>query len=135
MNQILIILPIPAAGLSANARLHWRAKSKLAKAARANAEMLARAALGPRTPPRWEKVDVETVIYWPTAARHDKDNTRSRLKAAFDGFTDAGIWVDDSGIVNDPVRNEKDAKNPRVEVTVTNAATRGGKKEATRGKD
>lgn len=126
MNSITITIPIPDKRLSQNARVHWRVLDKVKKPARAAAKMYALAALGSRTPPKWTSVEVSIAYFWPNARNRDRDNARARLKVAMDGFTDAGIWVDDSAIVSDPMTMQIDRKNPRVEITITSVQSKGG---------
>lgn len=125
MDRLLIIMPIPDARLSQNGRTHWIVAHKIKAEARGSARITALAALGKSKPPKWGKVRVDVAYFWKTAAKRDRDNARARLKSVFDGFTDAGIWDDDSAIVDDSLSMGKDAKNPRVEITITPVAGKG----------
>ena len=62
---------------------------------------------------------VTITYYHKTRAFMDRDNILASLKAAFDGFTDAGLWADDHACLYMPIRREKDADNPRVEITIS----------------
>jgi len=48
----------------------------------------------------------------------DPDNLIAQLKAAFDGFTDAGIWVDDRQLLFLPPVQFKNAKDPHTDIWV-----------------
>lgn len=112
-----ITIPLPHGSLSPNSRSHWRALAKAKKLYRTRAMLGARAAMLCREP-RWKSA--KTSIRWFTkTARHpDPDNALASLKAAFDGFRDAGLIDDDNGLAHDRIVFAKDAKDPRVEITV-----------------
>ena len=57
-------------------------------------------------------------FFHKTKVFQDGDNILASLKAAWDGFTDAGLWEDDRDVAFMPIARFKDSKNPRVEVTV-----------------
>ena len=71
---------------------------------------------------------VQIHYYHRTIAVMDADNALASLKAAFDGFTDAGIWTDDRDVTFLPVRQAKDASNPRVEITIAESPEMDGLK-------
>lgn len=62
---------------------------------------------------------VEITFYHKTRSFMDRDNILASLKAVFDGFSDAGLWLDDRECIFMPVARNKDAENPRVEITVS----------------
>lgn len=74
------------------------------------------------TPPGWKKARVLIDWYHKTARFLDRDNIIASCKAYIDGFADAGLIADDVGVTYEPVGRFKDAKNPRVEITITGEA-------------
>lgn len=118
MNSITIRLTLPPAAVKPNARFHWSKKAKETKAYR-------RESWGDcvwqikSPPPRWKKATFKAVAYFPTLRFPDPDNFIASLKAALDGIIDAGIVANDKDLW--PLRPEfhKDAKSPRVEITIT----------------
>lgn len=86
-----IILPWPPKELSPNARVHWAAKSKAAKAYRHACRVLFMAA-GIKAPPGKIVLTLEFVP--PTRHSMDDDNLIARFKAGRDGIADA-LGVDD----------------------------------------
>lgn len=86
---VRIELPWPNKGLSPNARLHWAAKSRLAKKAKADAYALALAAARsqPVEPAGYVKVAIEFCP--PDRRGRDLDNMLSSLKWALDGIAQA----------------------------------------------
>jgi Holliday junction resolvase RusA-like endonuclease len=67
----------------------------------------------------WKRATVKCRFFFRTKARRDGDNIAASCKAYWDGFTDAGLWVDDCGVTHLPPEILHDAKNPRVEIEVT----------------
>lgn len=118
MAEVRIVLPIPHRMLSPNARCHWRAKAAVTKSVRYTAEMLARAAMPVR---RLPAIRATVGIRWftKTKRRPDADNALASLKAAFDGFTDAGVWVSDRDTEYQPIAFGIDKQNPRVEIVIS----------------
>jgi crossover junction endodeoxyribonuclease RusA len=112
-GEVVVVLDIPPRELSPNARVHWAAKARAVKAYRA-AAMQAAALVAPGW--RWERAEASAVYYFAEARRRDADNLLAMLKPAFDGIAEAGLLVNDSGLVHQPVRVEIDAANPRVEI-------------------
>ena len=119
MTSITITLPIPHPKLSPNARVHWAQKAKLVKSHRDNAAYRSIAAIKGREYPFWTKARVSVVAYFKTAAHRDADNIMASMKAYFDGIADAGIVDNDRAFSHEPLKIEKDAQNPRVEITIT----------------
>ena len=120
MTPVRLTLPLPAAALSPNARVHWARKARIVKHHRESAWLLAVKQMreaGIRAP-FWERAEAEVTFYWPTRHKRDRDNASSRLKSFWDGIADAGVLADDAGLVHLPVRMEYDAENPRVEVII-----------------
>ena len=64
------------------------------------------------------------MVHWYArdSRRRDRDNCLASLKATFDGLTDSGLLVDDSGITHLPLVLAVDPKNPRVELHLTQEA-------------
>jgi len=69
--------------------------------------------------PRWQSATVQIRWLHPTRRWPDRDNIISWLKSAIDGLTDAGLIADDRDLNYAPVKRDKDAANPRVEITIT----------------
>jgi len=118
--SLMVTLPIPSPKLSPNARVHWASKAKLTKSSRLTAKIAALEAIGRNDPPMLKTATLLVRWYSRTTARQDSGNLIARLKASEDGLTDAGIWVDDQGVTWLPPIQLKDAKNPRVELVITN---------------
>ena len=83
--------------ISANGREHYMTRARKTAKVRATAHGRAgqfRAGL-PR--PLLDRAHVTVSIGWqPLKRTRDADNLAPTTKACFDGFTDAGIWPDDS---------------------------------------
>ena len=109
-----LVLPLPAATLSPNVRVHWSKKAKAVRNARMMAYIYSRQ--GQR--PGWPTATARCVFYHCDRRRRDTDNLLASLKAAFDGITDAGIVVDDVGLTHKPVERRVDRNNPRVEIII-----------------
>jgi crossover junction endodeoxyribonuclease RusA len=120
MTPVRLTLPLPAAALSPNARVHYQRKARIVKHHRHLAWVLAVKAMreaGIRAP-FWERAEMEATFYWKTRHSRDRDNAAARLKSYVDGIADAGVLADDAGLVHLPVRMEYDAANPRVEIII-----------------
>lgn len=118
--MLTIILPLPAKALSPNARVHWRVKAKSTAKARGDAQLAAINAMNEEgiCAPYWKKATAKGRFYFRTNRAHDQTNLQGSLKASEDGFTDACVWKDDSGVVWLPPEVFVDAKKPRVEVEI-----------------
>lgn len=92
-DRLTIDLPWPHRGLHPNARLHWAAKAKHTKQARADAAWLARAAGAGKLVA--VALDVTATFLPPDARRRDTDGMFSSIKAYLDGLADA-TGIDDS---------------------------------------
>lgn len=119
MTSITITLPIPARKLSPNARVHWAERANLTRHARAVAHLAALHALNLRRPPGWLKARLEVKAYFKTLNFPDPTNFPLSLKAAIDGIADSGIIANDKGLWPERPTFEKDASNPRVELTIS----------------
>lgn len=92
----VVILPWPPQALSPNARPHWAAKSKAAKAYRMQCFLFAKkAGLGAPA----GRILLQLEFLPPTARRRDDDNLLASFKAGRDGLADA-LGIDDSLFVS-----------------------------------
>jgi crossover junction endodeoxyribonuclease RusA len=120
-------LPWPSAKLSPNARLHYMARSRMVKAHRGMARILALEA-GANRMRRFVakkvsadlRVNVQVEFIPPAKYRYDEDGLMSRMKAYLDGIADA-LQVDDYRFQhNRPKVNMESAKKPgMVRVTLS----------------
>lgn len=85
MQHITLTLPLPDARLSANARVHWRQKSKLVREHRQLANVLASHQFQLQRP---KVKGYKLRFVWPDKRRRDKDNASSRCKSYLDGVAD-----------------------------------------------
>jgi len=119
MTEIRIRLPLPSPRLSPNARAHWRSKARDVKSYRRAAAFYGRLALEESGDPgAWTTADVGATFYHPTRRLRDADNLLASLKAAFDGFADAGIVSNDRALTHLPVLQLLDRNDPRVEIRI-----------------
>jgi Holliday junction resolvase RusA-like endonuclease len=118
---MLIVLPLPPRECSPNWRGHWTKRAAAVKCYREHAwaEALANIHMEPGMP--WRAATVKCHFVFKRPGRRDKDNLLARMKAAFDGFADAGMVADDADFTYQPVSVAVDRDNPRVEVTITEA--------------
>lgn len=116
-----LILEPPCALISANDRLHFRAKAKLTSTWRTHAEMQA-------TIDRcgyWTKpVHITVLVRFPTNHRRDVGNYYPTAKAIVDGLVDAGVLPDDNDdhLTGPDLRRERPNGPLRVTVTIEEAA-------------
>ena len=117
-----ITLPIPDREVSPNAsrgQSRWAAikKSRLVKEHRVNAAWATREAMLPEhihaTP-----LGYSLAHFFPTLAFRDEDNADGACKAYRDGICDAFGMSDKNFCKMKLSTREKDAKNPRVEITI-----------------
>lgn len=121
MNTYTVTLPLPPRVLHPNYTVGSKggrmAKSTATKKYRSAAGLMMSAQwAGPG--PKWKAASVQCVFYFPTKRRRDRDGMLSSMKAAFDGFADAGLVENDADFTYLPVRAMHDKAKPRVEVTV-----------------
>lgn len=97
---------------SANARLHWRTRAKVAKFWR-GAALLEAKRLG--IPP-CERIRISAVVIRRALGVADEDNDRGRLKPVQDGIRDAGVIPNDRRecVELGPVTEERGPKGLRV---------------------
>jgi len=123
MKSLTVTIPIPPKELQPNARVCWQAKARAVSKSRLDANMCAMEASDRHTP-NW--LHTRVLIRWfgkdKRCLKLDKDNIISATKAARDGLTDAGIWIDDNGVNITGVEIEVDKDNPRVELVCECAA-------------
>lgn len=120
MNTVVVELDLPPRELAPNARPHFMAKSKATRKYRGACYLLALAASHGRRP-KWKGATVKATFHFPDAGRQrDKDNLLASMKAAWDGFADAGLVDNDRNFTYLPVEI---VKSPRrcVVVEVTEA--------------
>lgn len=115
---LTITIPLPPRILSPNARPHHMAKARKVKEYRGRAYLAVLTEVPGGYKPRWKSALCSVTWYAKTATHPDGDNALASLKAAFDGFTDAGLFSDDRGLTHAPVKFDKDKLNPRVEITI-----------------
>lgn len=115
-RPITVTLPLPPNELKPNARPHHMAKANKVKKYRLTAQLQALHAGGSGR--FWTTASIKIDYYHRTAAFMDRDNIIATMKAAIDGLTDAGVLDDDRDVTYLPVGRFKDAKEPRVELTV-----------------
>ena len=110
-----VTLPWPPKGLSPNARLHWAAKSKQAKAYRMACFALCLEA-------KLTKPDTEGrlhlwIDFYPPDRRHrDDDNMIAAFKSGRDGIADA-LGIDDRRFVCHPYVKEQVGGMVKVRIT------------------
>ena len=117
-----ITLPIPDREVSPNAsrgQSRWAAikKSKLVKLHRVNAAWAAIEAM-PTCPFNATALGYSLAHFFPTMAFRDEDNADGACKAYRDGICDAFGMSDKNFCKMKLSTREKDAKNPRVEITI-----------------
>lgn len=113
-----LILPWPSRLLHPNARVHWAAKSKATKAARADAHLLAKAAGWHRETLPDGPLHVWIDGYPTDRRRRDADGLLSSMKAALDGIAEA-LGVDDRRFVPHPWVKGEVRKGGEVRVRIT----------------
>ena len=120
---LTVTVGIPPRVLSPNARCHWAVKAKAVKRARVEAWAQAQIAMHEtNSKGGWKAASCVVHWYARDSRRRDRDNCLASLKATFDGLTDSGLLVDDSGITHLPLVLAVDPKNPRVELHLTQEA-------------
>ncbi len=107
---LTVVLPPPLMP-GANSRCHWRVRHRAAKHDRNVAATLATA--GMREFASWKHVEgAALTVTWRGRGRlPDPDNIGGRTKSYIDGFTDAGVWKDDSVVRSITFRTERVARN------------------------
>lgn len=119
-RTLTITVGLPHKALSPNARAHWRTVAKHKKAARF--EALSLSLLTVNGTEAWTHARTSIKWYTKTIRHPDPDNALASLKAHFDGIRQSGLLADDNNLSHDAIKFAKDAKNPRVEITITKEA-------------
>lgn len=120
-DRLVIVMPMPANCLMPNARCHWAAKAKAAKAQRNEGCSQTKAAMRDAgiTEP-WESATVAPRFYFTTNRRRDRDNYAISLKGFRDSLQDAGLVVNDTCLHNiDPELIYEKGGKERVEIVIT----------------
>lgn len=116
-----IVMPLPSRDLSPNSRVYWRRHAEAKKVLREHAHLAALDIMNVTLlkPPRWKRATAK-VRWFAKEARYtpDRDNIIAWLKAAFDGFADAGVWENDRNVTHLPAETAVDKANARVEIDV-----------------
>ena len=102
---MVIILP-RAAALTANQRLHWRAKAERTRALRTRGRLAWRnAGLAPM-----DRAHLVVTLAWHDARRRDANNWQPTVKGLVDGIVDAGALPDDDNahLIGPDMRGEVD---------------------------
>lgn len=111
-----VLLPWPPSILSPNARAHWAAKSKAAKAYREECAWITKAA-GLRVD--WDGVVHAWITFFPPDKRHrDDDNLISAFKSGRDGMADA-LVVNDKRFRIHPWLSDEVVKGGSVKVRIS----------------
>jgi Holliday junction resolvase RusA-like endonuclease len=116
---MIIVLPWPDKRLNPNGRAHWHAVAKAKKRARGDGYIAALDAMsrqGWLKPVQFAKTQI-TFFHKLDKRHRDGDNHLAMLKAYFDGFADAGVIVNDSGFMHQPIRFAA-SLDRRVEVEI-----------------
>lgn len=113
-----IHITAPCALINANHRLHYHAKASRTLAWRKAAETAAEAA-EPLTIPDRARIVIH--IHTTTRRTYDAGNLHPTGKAIIDGFTDAGLWPDDSNqyVIGPDMRQGEKQATLAVTVTIT----------------
>lgn len=117
---IKVVVPIPSAVLSPNSRSCWQTKSRAAKKAREDASIAATHAMG-GIKRNWKSASTQITIYHRMNRNRDADNILSMLKSTIDGVEQAGVIVNDCGLIHMPIIFAIDKKSPRVEIEIKKA--------------
>lgn len=116
MNEI--VLPWPSRDLHPNSRGHWSKRARAAKKARAEAQVIARAALWHKRDWPEGRLHVWIDGYAKDRRRRDHDGFLSSLKPTLDGIADA-IGIDDCRFVPHPWIKDEVRKPGEVRIRIT----------------
>lgn len=109
-----IILAIPPAILSPNARPHWAAKHQATRRCRAKAKLATLNLLRGFEP--LKALGYSLAYFWPSTPRDD-DNAIASVKSYLDGIC-AAIGMDDRHLRFRALTHGKDRMVPRLEITL-----------------
>lgn len=114
--MLVVEIPWPRRDLSPNARVHYLARSRIARKYRLDCYHLALAALqGQR--PAFRNVDATFEFFPPDRRRRDTDNIIASLKSAQDGLADAIKCDDNKWRTTYTMREPIDGGQIRVTIT------------------
>lgn len=103
VTSLVLELPHPGEACNPNRGKNWRQVAKCRKAMKEAAAIIARHELTKlnAAPPRWEHAEVQATFHRPGKRSKllDRDNAIAMCKGAFDGLQEAGVIVNDSGLV------------------------------------
>jgi crossover junction endodeoxyribonuclease RusA len=116
-----LTLPFPPSILSPNARPHWAAKAKAAKAYRHECFVACRIA-GLILPETDGKLHLWIDFYPPSGRKYDDDGLLSRFKSGRDGMADY-LGIDDVRFVSHPWVKEKMPPNGCIKIRITAGPT------------
>lgn len=123
IESLTITLPLPHRLLSPNHTVGSRggrmAKASKAKKYRALAKIEAISAMNGAPKPLHERATLRIQWFHKTLRFPDPMNITAWLKAGVDGIVDSGFLNDDRHLSPLPPEIAKDAKNPRVVLTIT----------------
>ncbi len=100
-GPFIVWLSVPDRRIGPNSRSHWRVKAKIVKQVRKESGLMAILAGAPDC--GWHEVTARATFHFPDRRRRDTDNLAALLKPVYDGFTDAGLLIDDDRITHLPV--------------------------------
>jgi hypothetical protein len=112
-RTITISMRLPNRDTHPNSRRHYQVKGNAVRADRDYAERMARRAMGKAGPFAWPAAVVKATWTFKTARKQDRDNLLAWCKAYFDGFADAHVVSNDSGLTHLP---HEVTKGPNVGV-------------------
>lgn len=97
MSAFTLTIDIPPGlWMTSNSRLHWAEKARRTRMLRRLAAVQARAQNAVKYAGKQTgRARVTVTVHPRTRGRFDPANTYPTVKALIDGFTDAGVWVDD----------------------------------------
>jgi Holliday junction resolvase RusA-like endonuclease len=120
-RAVLVVgLPLPGVALQPNRPQHYMARAEAKRLARFEAHCEALQAMREQHPAfvhspvgshLFGPCRATVQVTWPDRRRRDLDNLLASTKAYWDGFTDAGVWRDDSLVtwILPPARVDKQA--------------------------
>jgi Holliday junction resolvase RusA-like endonuclease len=116
---VIVTLPLPHKYLSPNHRVNRHGKARVVKKYREDAHAAAIHA-GLRNK-RLETAQVQCVFFLKggRGRKPDPDNLLASMKSAIDGLVDAKVFLGDQKLKHLPVVIDEDAKDPRVEIHIT----------------
>ena len=117
-ESISIALPIPPISLSPNSRYHWAVRARDAATMRLVAKLAAKDTQI-RGKQLWARATVEITVYSRLHRKRDGDNYLARMKSCFDGLQDAGVVVDDCGIIYLPITFRNGGQHEWVELKIS----------------